>query len=128
MAFLKTNLKSLNSSIIFILDKLELFAEQPNQGLLYNLFDLAANSLSSIPICIIGITDRVDVLELFEKRVKSRFSHRHINLVGGYDFEQYVNIVKRMLSIYSVSLTSFRFNFIYLISYLTNYEFLTCEL
>lgn len=31
-------------------------------------------------IFITGITNRIDVMELLEKRVKSRFSHRHIFL------------------------------------------------
>lgn len=33
--------------------------------------------------CILGITCRLDVIELFEKRVKSRFSHRQIFLFAG---------------------------------------------
>lgn len=98
MQFLKTNMESLNKSIIFILDKLDLFAEHPNQHLLYNLYDLAANSKSTIPICIIGITDRVDVLEMFEKRVKSRFSHRNINVCPTYDFDKYKEIAQRLIS------------------------------
>lgn len=35
------------------------------------------------PICVIGITCRLDVVELLEKRVKSRFSHRQIFLYPG---------------------------------------------
>jgi len=89
LVLMKENLANYKKSVVFILDNLELFAEQPNQGLLYNLFDLAANN-SSIPVCIIGVTCRVDVLEMFEKRVKSRFSHRKINLVGAFkDFDDY---------------------------------------
>lgn len=98
MEFLRTSMGSLNKSIVFILDKLDRFAEHPNQHLLYNLYDLAANSKSTIPICIIGVTDRVDVLELFEKRVKSRFSHRNINVCPKYDFDTYRGIVQRLLS------------------------------
>ncbi|KZC05831.1 Origin recognition complex subunit 4 [Dufourea novaeangliae] len=35
------------------------------------------------PICVIGMTCRLDVIELLEKRVKSRFSHRQIFLFPG---------------------------------------------
>lgn len=36
-----------------------------------------------VPICVLGITCRLDVIELLEKRVKSRFSHRQIFLFPG---------------------------------------------
>lgn len=36
-----------------------------------------------VPICVLGITCRLDVVELLEKRVKSRFSHRQIFLFPG---------------------------------------------
>jgi len=104
LQLLKVNLADLKQSVIFILENLELFAKQPNQSLLYNLFDLAANNSSnSVPVCIIGVTYRVDVLELFEKRVKSRFSHRQINLVGGFqDFEAYRTCAFDLLSHWKV--------------------------
>lgn len=96
--FLKTNMEKLNQSVIFILDKLDRFAEHPNQRLLYILYDLVANSKSTVPISVVGVTDRVDVLELFEKRVKSRFSHRNINLWPKYNFTNYLKITKRLIS------------------------------
>src|SRR5689334_20232543 len=104
MDLLKTKMEDLNKSLVFILDKLDLFAEHPNQRLLYNLYDLAANSKSTIPICIIGVTDRVDVLELFEKRVKSRFSHRNINPVPKYGFDEYKDIALRLIGFQKPSL------------------------
>lgn len=36
-----------------------------------------------VPICVLGITRRLDVMELLEKRVKSRFSYRQIYLLPG---------------------------------------------
>lgn len=36
-----------------------------------------------MPICVLGITCRLDVIELLEKRVKSRFSYRQIFLLPG---------------------------------------------
>ncbi|KAJ8960326.1 hypothetical protein NQ318_004060, partial [Aromia moschata] len=42
------------------------------------LFDVSQSAQT--PICVLGITCRLDVIELLEKRVKSRFSHRQIFL------------------------------------------------
>lgn len=36
-----------------------------------------------MPICVLGVTCRLDVVELLEKRVKSRYSHRQIFLFPG---------------------------------------------
>jgi origin recognition complex subunit 4 len=99
MSLLKTSMAELDKSIIFILDKLSLFAEHPHQRLLYNLFDLAANFDGSLPILVIGVTDVQEVVESFEKRVKSRFSHRQINLAaGGMDWTKYKEKAKTLLS------------------------------
>lgn len=40
-----------------------------------------------------------DILELLEKRVKSRFSHRQIHLMNSFGFPQYVKIFKEQLSL-----------------------------
>lgn len=40
-----------------------------------------------------------DILELLEKRVKSRFSHRQIYLMNSFDFKQYLKIFKKQLSL-----------------------------
>jgi len=40
-----------------------------------------------------------DILELLEKRVKSRFSHRQIYLMNSFDFKQYIKIFKKQLSL-----------------------------
>lgn len=67
-----------SKSVIFILDEFDLFCSHSNQTLIYNLFDVAQSAQA--PICVIGLTRRNDVIELLEKRVKSRFSHRQIFL------------------------------------------------
>lgn len=43
--------------IIFILDEFDLFAQQPKQALLYNLFDAAQSAQS--PMAVIGLTCRL---------------------------------------------------------------------
>ncbi|KAK8392638.1 hypothetical protein O3P69_014814 [Scylla paramamosain] len=69
---------------IFLLDEFDLFCHHRNQTLLYNLFDAAQSAQA--PICVLGLSCRLDVVELLEKRVKSRFSHRQIHLQASGDF------------------------------------------
>lgn len=63
-------------SIVIILDEFDLFVSHPRQTLLYNLFDIA--QARKAPVAVIGLTTKVDVTEILEKRVKSRFSHRYV--------------------------------------------------
>lgn len=72
--------------MIFILEEFDLFCEHANQTLIYNLFDISQSPHT--PICVIGLTRRYDVIELLEKRVKSRFSHRQIFLFNENDRTQ----------------------------------------
>ncbi|XP_053621104.1 origin recognition complex subunit 4 [Plodia interpunctella] len=66
-------------SMLFLLEEFDMFCHSGRtQNLLYNLFDITHSKQS--PMCVLGITNRLDVMELLEKRVKSRFSHRHIFL------------------------------------------------
>lgn len=67
-----------SQSIIFIIDEFDLFAAHPRQTLLYNLFDVAQSRKA--PIAVLGCTTRLNVVEMLEKRVKSRFSHRYVYL------------------------------------------------
>ncbi|KAH6895771.1 origin recognition complex subunit 4 C-terminus-domain-containing protein [Thelonectria olida] len=67
-----------SQSIVFIIDEFDMFASHPRQTLLYNLFDIAQSRKA--PIAVIGCTTRLDVVEMLEKRVKSRFSHRYVYL------------------------------------------------
>lgn len=67
-----------SQSVVLVLDEVDLFAAHPRQTLLYNLFDIAQSRKA--PIAVLGCTTRLDVVEMLEKRVKSRFSHRHVYL------------------------------------------------
>lgn len=98
LQFLLEALKSGDQSskpILFLLDEFDLFAHHKNQTLLYNLFDVAQSAQA--PICVVGITCRLDVIELLEKRVKSRFSHRQIHLFNSQTFEDFIVIFKKLL-------------------------------
>ncbi|XP_072021075.1 origin recognition complex subunit 4-like [Amphiura filiformis] len=85
------------SPVLFILDEFDLFAHHKNQTLLYNLFDISQSAQT--PVTVIGITCRLDVIELLEKRVKSRFSHRQIHIFNKLNFEQYVEKFCDILSL-----------------------------
>ncbi|KAJ8953034.1 hypothetical protein NQ314_007408 [Rhamnusium bicolor] len=78
LACLRTGEKHTSKSVVIILEEFDLFCAHHNQTLLYNLFDISQSAQA--PICILGITCRLDVIELLEKRVKSRFSHRQFFL------------------------------------------------
>lgn len=84
-------------SVIFILDEFDLFCAHHNQTLLYNLFDVAQSAQA--PICVLGITHRLDVVELLEKRVKSRFSHRQIFMHSQNDSEKSIERLTKMLQL-----------------------------
>ncbi|NXS44170.1 ORC4 protein, partial [Balaeniceps rex] len=73
--------------VLFILDEFDLFVHHKNQTLLYNLFDISQSAQTPV----------TDILELLEKRVKSRFSHRQIYLMNSFDFKQYIRIFKEQL-------------------------------
>jgi origin recognition complex subunit 4 len=84
-------------SVIFVLDEFDLFAAHPRQTLLYNLFDIA--QAKKAPIAVIGCSTRVDVAELLEKRVKSRFSHRWLYLALPKSFQAFEAVVKAALCV-----------------------------
>ncbi|XP_023324545.1 origin recognition complex subunit 4 [Eurytemora carolleeae] len=107
LSFLLSSLKTgdkTSKPIIFVLEEFDLFCAHRNQTLLYNLFDTAQSR--AVPICVIGVSCQIDVTELMEKRVKSRFSHRHLNLMHFLEFDQYYKVLSEMLRLDGSSETS----------------------
>ncbi|XP_069472611.1 origin recognition complex subunit 4 isoform X2 [Ambystoma mexicanum] len=94
---LKKGDRASSCPVLFILDEFDLFAHHKNQTLLYNLFDISQSAQT--PVAVIGLTCRLDVLELLEKRVKSRFSHRQIHLLNAFNFSQFLKIFQEQLSL-----------------------------
>ncbi|XP_078260537.1 origin recognition complex subunit 4 isoform X2 [Rhinoraja longicauda] len=94
---LKKGNRSSSSPVLFILDEFDLFAHHKNQTLLYNLLDIA--QAAQTPVAVVGLTCRLDVLELLEKRVKSRFSHRQIHLLNAFSFRQYMDVFQQQFSL-----------------------------
>lgn len=62
---------------------------------MYCLFELAL----ALPVFVIGTSCRIDVLELFEKRVKSRFSQNIVYLPLSDSLEDYVERIKVNLTV-----------------------------
>lgn len=86
-----------SKSVVFIIDEFDLFATHARQTLLYNLFDIA--QARKAPIAVLGLTNRIDVVESLEKRVKSRFSHRYVYLSLAKSLPTYWNICKQGLAL-----------------------------
>ncbi|KAJ5758724.1 hypothetical protein N7520_005880 [Penicillium odoratum] len=84
-------------SIIILLDEFDLFVTHPRQTLLYNLFDIA--QARKAPIAVLGLTTKVDVTEMLEKRVKSRFSHRYVYLPLPRTYETFSEICMASLDL-----------------------------
>jgi origin recognition complex subunit 4 len=63
-----------SASVIFILDSFDEFLTHSRQALLYNLFDIAQSRKA--PIAVICMGRQVNVVDGLEKRVKSRFGGR----------------------------------------------------
>lgn len=85
---LKKGDRSSSRPLLVVLEEFDLFAQHKNQTLLYNLFDVSQSAQA--PVAVVGLTCRLDVLELLEKRVKSRFSHRQIHLLSRLTLPQYL--------------------------------------
>ncbi|XP_070550112.1 origin recognition complex subunit 4-like [Ptychodera flava] len=58
-------------------------------------FDISQSTQT--PIAVIGLTYRLDVKELLEKRMKSCFSHRQIHIFRSLTFEEYKEVFVKFL-------------------------------
>lgn len=77
MDSLRQKCTSSQSTVIAVLDEFDRFCKHTDQTFLYNIFDLSQKCRQ---LCVIGMTTRLDCLELLEKRVKSRMNQTIINL------------------------------------------------
>ncbi|XP_048002049.1 origin recognition complex subunit 4 [Leguminivora glycinivorella] len=104
LSFLLSCLKAADShskSMIFILEEFHAFCHSARtQTLLYNLFDIT--HARQAPMCVLGITNRLDVMETLEKRVKSRFSHRHIFIFPGEGANPHQKLLGELVELLSV--------------------------
>lgn len=78
-----------------MLEDVDKFAAHPQQNLLYCLFELAL----ALPVYVIGVSCRIDVLELLEKRVKSRFSQNIVFLPMSETMGDFVSRIQTNLCV-----------------------------
>lgn len=85
-----------------MLESFDLFAIHGRQALLYCLLDTVQSCRAgkdSRGIAVIGITTRVDTINLLEKRVKSRFSGRMFRTAGPGTLDDWVSIARNALTV-----------------------------
>ncbi|KIJ56687.1 hypothetical protein M422DRAFT_62634 [Sphaerobolus stellatus SS14] len=56
-------------------------------------------------LLVIGLTSRVDCLNILEKRVKSRFSHRVLRVGGPPKFEVFRDVLKTLLNVQAIGVS-----------------------
>ena len=97
-----SSLPMLSRPVIVLLDAFDLFTSHARQALLYCLFDAVqscrAGSEKQKGLSVVGLTSRVDVVTLLEKRVKSRFSHRILRTSGLRQESEWLEFLSRSLS------------------------------
>lgn len=92
--------------IVFVIDEIDKFTSSNKQTLLYNLFDLTQSS--QVPICVIGVSTKVTSRELFEKRVKSRFSQRIITTKSPQSMDEFKDNAKLALKVHECDIGRFK--------------------
>lgn len=91
-------------AVVILLDEFDRFTQVSRQTLLYNLFDMAQSSHT--PLAVIGVTSRMNTREMFEKRVRSRFSQRVFAVNRPRSMDQFWGICKSVLTINPKKITS----------------------
>ncbi|CBQ68152.1 related to Origin recognition complex subunit 4 [Sporisorium reilianum SRZ2] len=84
--------------LIITLDDFDLFTARPRQAMLYCLLDAVQAASYGAGLAVVGVTSRVDTVDLLEKRVKSRFSHRILHVRPPASFDVFERIVRNALS------------------------------
>lgn len=93
-----------SSSVIFILDSFDEFLCHPRQALLYNLFDIAQSRKA--PIAVICLGRQVNAIDGLEKRVKSRFGGRIVQVGRPDSREMFWNVCLAALTVEGTSLVT----------------------
>ncbi|CAL1700657.1 unnamed protein product [Somion occarium] len=91
---------TLSRPTIIVLDAFDLFALHARQSLLYCLFDTAQHSRVGINgkgMAVVGVTTRIDTINLLEKRVKSRFSGRILRTAGPTKLKDWLGVARSVL-------------------------------
>jgi origin recognition complex subunit 4 len=95
-------LPTLARPTVLVLESFDLFAIHGRQALLYCLLDTVQSCRAgkdSSGIAVIGVTTRVDTINLLEKRVKSRFSGRMLLTAGPTTLDDWLSIASNVLTV-----------------------------
>ncbi|KAK9473677.1 origin recognition complex, subunit 4 [Dipodascopsis tothii] len=84
-------------SIVVVLDEFDRFTMHARQMLLYNLFDIAQSRKA--PVCVIGVSARMNAGDMLEKRVKSRFSHRVLQVAPAATVGAFWQVARQCLTV-----------------------------
>jgi origin recognition complex subunit 4 len=87
---------------VLILESFDLFAIHGRQALLYCLLDTVQSCRAGRDnrgIAVVGLTTRVDTINLLEKRVKSRFSGRMLRTAGPGTLDDWISIARNALTV-----------------------------
>ncbi|EGO27556.1 hypothetical protein SERLADRAFT_367118 [Serpula lacrymans var. lacrymans S7.9] len=90
---------TLSRPAIIILDAFDLFALHPRQSLLYCLLDTVQScrvGQGNNGMLVVGVTTRIDTINLLEKRVKSRFSGRMLRTAPPQGLENWKKSTKEL--------------------------------
>lgn len=72
-----------NKAIIFLLDEFDLFAlRDARQSFLYCLLDIVQSHRRGGGMAVLGLSSRIDCLNMLEKRLKSRCQNRVLHVLG----------------------------------------------
>jgi origin recognition complex subunit 4 len=63
-----------NLCVLFILEDIDYYIQTTKQIMLYKILDML--QYANIPFVFVATSQKVDIVDSFEKRIKSRFSHR----------------------------------------------------
>lgn len=86
-------------AVIFVLEELDRFAQHSRQSLLYTLFDLPHSS--NMGVSVIGLTSRINLREMLEKRVRSRFSNRVVAIERPKTLDMFWQVCRASLHVTS---------------------------
>lgn len=96
-----STLPSQPKPVVVILDGFDEFALHGRQALLYCLLDTAQSCRVGSELnglAVIGVTNRVDTIDLLEKRVKSRFSGRMLRTAGTRSVQDWWSLTSAILT------------------------------
>lgn len=100
-----TSAKRCTKAIIFVLDEFDLFAlRDARQSFLYCLLDIVQSHRRGGGMAVLGLSSRIDCLNMLEKRLKSRCQNRVLHVLGHH--RKWADVARRGLQVQPEALSS----------------------